>query len=93
MKEKGQNLVSCVAFLQTSDLGYYKGLDRAKTELSIFLKIESEYRQVISSKFPRSFRVAGGLVVFYDFFCDFRGFSDLKHHQVTSTPEILRKLA
>ena len=41
-----------------------------KKEPSIFLKIQSKHRQVISSKFPESFRGAGDLVVFYDF-CDF----------------------
>ena len=48
---------------------------------------------MISSKFPKSFRVARGLVVFMIF----RGFSDFtkftKHHQVTSTPKSLRKLS
>ena len=69
-----------------------------KKEPPIFLKIQSEYRQVISSKFPKSFRGAHDLVVFYDFFSDFSGlFSDFqtltKHHQFTSTPKTLRKLA
>ena len=38
-----------------------------KTEPSIFLKIESKHRQVISSKFPKSFRGAGDLVVLGNF--------------------------
>ena len=56
-------------------------------------------KQVIWSKFPKSFRGAGDLVVFYNFFSDFSGFflSDFnkitKHHQVTSSPKALRKLA
>ena len=53
---------------------------------------------MISSKFPKSFRGARDLVVFYNFFSDFSGFfSDFpkftKHHQVTSTPKTLRKFA
>ena len=51
---------------------------------------------MISSKFP-SFRGASDLVVFYDFFVIFRVFLDFQklneHHQVTSTPKTLRKLA
>ena len=38
-----------------------------KKEASIFLKIQSKHRQVISSKFPKSFRDAGELMVFYLF--------------------------
>ena len=38
-----------------------------KKEPSIILKIQSEHRQVISSKFSKSFRGASDLVVFYDF--------------------------
>ena len=34
-----------------------------KKELSIFLKIQSKHRQVISSRFPKSFRGAGDLVL------------------------------
>ena len=68
-----------------------------KKDPSIFLKIQSKHRQVIPCKFPKSFRGAANLVVFYDFFCDFFGFSDFpkftKHHQVTSTPETLGKPA
>ena len=45
-----------------------------KKEPSIFLKIESEHRQVISSKFPKSFRGARDLMVFYEFYNDFSGF-------------------
>ena len=37
---------------------YSWGLDRTKKEPSIFLKILSKHRQVISSKFPKSFRSA-----------------------------------
>ena len=42
-------------------------MGRTKKEPSIFLKIESENRQMISSKFPKSFRGAGDLVVLGDF--------------------------
>ena len=46
-----------------------------KKEPSIFAKLQSKHRQVISSKFPKRFRDAGDLVMFYDFFfCDFSGF-------------------
>ena len=46
-----------------------------KKEPSIFLKIQSKHRQVISSKFPESFWGDGDFVVFYDFFfVIFRGF-------------------
>ena len=38
-----------------------------KKEPSIFLKIQSEHRQVISSKFSKSFRGVRDLVVFYAF--------------------------
>ena len=69
-----------------------------KKEPWIFVKILSKHRQVISSKFPRSFRDARDLVVFYDWFyvfsevlLDFQKFT--KHHQDTSTPKNLRKLA
>ena len=44
---------------------------------------------MISSKFPKSFRGAGDLVMFYDFFfVIFRGLSKkiTKHHQIISTP-------
>ena len=46
---------------------------------------------MISSKFPKSFRGARDLVVFYDFCSDFSGvFSDFakftKHHEITRTP-------
>ena len=47
----------------------------------ILLKIESEHLQVISSKFPKSFRGAGDLVVFYDFFVIFRAFFQIENHQ------------
>ena len=43
------------------------GSQKSKQEPSIFLKIKSKHCQVISSKFPKSFRSAGDLVVFYDF--------------------------
>ena len=36
-----------------------KGFDRTKKEASIFVKIESKHFQVISCKFPKSFRGAG----------------------------------
>ena len=49
---------------------------------SIFLKTESKHRQVISSKFPKSFRDAGDLVMFYDTFVVFGDFPDFsKIHQ------------
>ena len=52
---------------------------------------------MISSTFPKSFRVALDLVVFYDFCSDFSGFSNFakftKHHQVTCTPKTLRNPA
>ena len=48
-----------------------------KKEPPIFLKIQSEYRQVISSKFPKSFRGAGALVVLGEFLWFFGGFLDL----------------
>ena len=38
-----------------------------KKEPSIFLRIQSKHRQVISSKFPKSFRDAGDLVVLVEF--------------------------
>ena len=38
---------------------------------SIFVKIKSKKRLMISSKFPKSFRGAGDLVVFYELFRDF----------------------
>ena len=38
-----------------------------KKESSMFLKIQSKHRQVILSKFPKSFG-AGNFVVFYIFF-------------------------
>ena len=38
-----------------------------KKELSIFLKIQKEDRQVVSSKFPKSFGGACDLLVFHDF--------------------------
>ena len=38
-----------------------------KKEPPIFLKIQSKHRQVISSKFPKSFRDARDVVVFYVF--------------------------
>ena len=46
---------------------YNSGLDRRKKEPSIFLKIPSKHRQVISSKFPKSFMGACGLVVLGEF--------------------------
>ena len=49
-----------------------------KNEPWIFLKIQSKHRQVISSKFPKSFRDAGDLVVSYDFFVIFDFFCDLR---------------
>ena len=42
-------------------------MDRNKSEPSIFHEIWSEDRQVISSKFPKSFRGAGDFVVLGDF--------------------------
>ena len=39
-----------------------------KKEPSIFLKIESKHRQVISSKFLKSFKGAHNLMAFYEFF-------------------------
>ena len=59
-----------------------------KKEPSVFLKIWWKHRQMISSKFPKSFRGAGDLVVFYR---DFSGYLlDVQkltnYHQVTSTP-------
>ena len=39
---------------------------QSKKESSIFLKVQSEHRQVVSSKFPKSSRGASDLVVFYD---------------------------
>ena len=46
-----------------------------KKEPSFFLKIESEHRQQVSSKFLKSFRCACDLVLFSDFcFMIFRGF-------------------
>ena len=67
-------------------------------EPSNFLKFQSKHRQVISSEFPKSFRGARDLVVFYDFCRDFLGFfwgfqKFTEHHQVTGTPKTLRKLA
>ena len=44
-----------------------------KQEPSISVKIQSEHREVISIKFPKSFRGAGDLVVFYNFWSDFSG--------------------
>ena len=44
-----------------------------KKEPSIFLKNQSKHRQVISSKFSKSFRGAGDLVVLYEFSSDFSG--------------------
>ena len=54
----------------------YKFITRVWTvkiikEPSIFVKIKSKKRLMISSKFPKSFRGAGDLVVFYQFSCDF----------------------
>ena len=40
---------------------------RNKKEPWIFLKIQEEHRQVISSKFPKSLRGAGDLVVLGEF--------------------------
>ena len=68
-------------------------------EPSIFLKIQSKHRQVISSKLPKSFSGAGDLVVFCEFFfVIFRVFFSnfakvIKNHKVTSTRKTLRKLA
>ena len=42
-------------------------------ETTTFLKIQLKYRQVISNKFPKSFRDAGDLVFFYEIFSDFSG--------------------
>ena len=68
-----------------------------RKEPSISRKLWSKHHQVIPSQFPKSFRGAGNLVVFYDFFHDFQVFLDVqkftKHHQVISTPETFRKLA
>ena len=71
-------------------------MDRRKTETSISLKIWSEHRQVISSKFP-SFRGAHDLVVLSEFLTVGKKtrkiMKIMKLHQVTSTPKTLRKLA
>ena len=48
-----------------------------KKEPSIFLKIQSKHRQGISSKFRKSFRGAGDLMVFYDF----QNYGFKKNHQ------------
>ena len=51
-----------------------KGLDSAKQKRSFdFSRNSIKIRSVISSKFPKSFRGAGDLVVFYEFFSDFSG--------------------
>ena len=72
-------------------------MDHTKKKSLIVLKVQSKHRQVISSKFPKSLKAARDLVVFYEFLCDYLGFSDfqkfIKYHQVTSTPETLQKLA
>ena len=64
----------------------------------IFLQIQSKHRQVISSKFPKTFRGTRDFMACYElFFAIFRGVLDFQkftdHHQVTSTPKSLRKLA
>ena len=59
-------------------------LDRAKKN-SIFLKIESEHRQAISSKLPKSFRGACDLVVYYDFRSDFYGFLPTSRNSPSTT--------
>ena len=68
-----------------------------ENETSIFVKVQSKHRQVISGKVSKSFRGADDLVVFNECFCDFSGFLDFqkitKRHQVTITLETLRKLA
>ena len=46
---------------------------------------------MISSKFPKSFRGARDLMVFYESLKVFQKF--IEHHQVTSTPKTLQKLA
>ena len=51
-----------------------------KEEPSICRKTRSKHRQVISSNYPKNFRGARDLVVFYKFSCN------SKRHQVTSTP-------
>ena len=47
----------------TPSLDHSSGLDRTEKELSTFLKVESEHRQVVSSKFSKSFMGADDLVV------------------------------
>ena len=60
------NYRNCTLIVRPYDLGpklwfiiYEKGLDRTKKEPSIFLEIQSEHRQMISSKFSKSFKGAG----------------------------------
>ena len=50
----------------------------SKKEPSIFLKIELKHRELISSKFPKTFRGADDFVMFYDFFSWLGFFSDFK---------------
>ena len=59
--------------LLRSDYPKQLGLGPYKMEPSIFLKIQSEHRQMISSNFLKSFSGADDLVVIYDFFRDFSG--------------------
>ena len=64
-----------------------------KREPSSFVKIEPKHRQVISSKFTKSFRGARDLVVFYDFCSDFSGFfSTLQNSSSTTKSPATLKL-
>ena len=70
----------------------------SKGILRFFSKFKKKKnRQMISRKFPKSFRGAGDLVVFYEFLSYFSGFFQTsnkitEHHQVTSIPKTLGKL-
>ena len=63
---------------------------------SILLKIQSKHRQVISDKFPKSFRGDDDLIVFYEsqimifiFWGFYRLFSEQKNHQAPTSHQQL----
>ena len=73
---------------------YNKCLDRAKLKGTFdFFQTRSKHRQVISSKFPKSFRGVRDLVVFYELFNDFWGsFGTFKNSPSTTKSRAPLKL-
>ena len=69
-----------------------------KNQSWIFIKSWSKHRQVISSKFPKSFRADGDLVVLGELLkVSLKVYQKItkkfvKHHQITSSPKTPRKL-